>query len=817
MTIPRSYTQVTTKQIVTRDTSMQPYVGFEHPTDTPDGWSYDIKRWCSPFDLRLPSLPRLSNPSVQGVSESTYFKSGVGAVDLGDLFVEDFEEVLEDGERHWYPEIRHGQYFRYRTDYFYYGDNSRVQYINPSDNRDNRNYLELNATPNIGSPILAATFKRNSVKENLYKTRVAQRYQFTGTYSGGTELETVSAVGKINWSNVDTTKKEFIVDHTIDGITRLWFNRNYVDTRGVVPTVYDDLAASDYLGVSTGSPYQVFYLPCFPVLADSTFHLYVATNTTWEEWTRVDTWWDLITTNWSYSNRNRYFLDKDLGIVYFGSANNGGIPVVGRHIVATYRTTLRVEYEELDRETKIIAIDADVNPVTQSVNQGFVCISHADIEPANITLSINKFRIQGTNPTEYGPILVGSDYAILKATVTSSSGVAVPNVEVSFEMTPSDLGYLAGASYTTAVTDVSGNAYTNYQPPTSSDTLGFYTKTVRDSTNPYYPTGREVIIKVSETGLQGKEDDIYLYQILKDDPILGYETIDEYLQALYHAEAPSWVQDATDYARWKAEMTAEYELEDWVDFPEGSEMNGRKVVVYEVNNNPKYSPYAINPIDGSFGAIVPLRPYLAEKIETAGDTYEGFWRLIYPNGAIPNCGPSSAYTIGGYWAVASKLVTFQASCWSPYYNRYIYSNSITARITLPQYLLGEYVSTLGDIPFGWKIIGDDDNIAAGLDGATFITINPHSGPYEVVDLVGGTGGTDTWAEAPFKTLSFGFSFADAWVASTSYSVGDHVLSVDGDLYRCTTAGTSGSSQPSWLDYSGATTTDNTVTWTRVGV
>jgi len=243
-------------------------------------------------------------------------------------------------------------------------------------------------------------------------------------------------------------------------------------------------------------------------------------------------------------------------------------------------------------------------------------------------------------------------------------------------------------------------------------------------------------------------------------------------------------------------------------------MNGRKVVIYQISDVDNNDAYAINPIDGSFGAVVPLRPYVAEKITTVGDDHEGMWRLIYPAGSIPDCGPTSGYSCGGYWAVASKLATFQASCWSPYYNRYIYSNTITARISLPQYLLGEYLTDLGKIPFGWKVIGDDDNVAAGINGATFITINPHSGPYEVVDLVGGTGGTDEWAEAPFRTLSFGFAFADTWIVSTAYSVGDYMLSTDSDLYICTTAGTSNSSEPTWNTISGQTTNDNTVVWTR---
>jgi hypothetical protein len=72
-----------------------------------------------------------------------------------------------------------------------------------------------------------------------------------------------------------------------------------------------------------------------------------------------------------------------------------------------------------------------------------------------------------------------------------------------------------------------------------------------------------------------------------------------------------------------------------------------------------------------------------------------------------------------------------------------------------------------------------------------------------------------------------------WESSTSYSLGDRVLALTGNansrglIFQCTTAGTSGGSEPTWQDASGAvdadggdpcgaTTTDNTVTWTCIG-
>jgi cathepsin L len=55
--------------------------------------------------------------------------------------------------------------------------------------------------------------------------------------------------------------------------------------------------------------------------------------------------------------------------------------------------------------------------------------------------------------------------------------------------------------------------------------------------------------------------------------------------------------------------------------------------------------------------------------------------------------------------------------------------------------------------------------------------------------------------------------SEAWAPSKAYVVGDLVESSADQMYQCTTAGTSGTSQPSW---SGATVNDGTVVWRSVG-
>ncbi len=58
-----------------------------------------------------------------------------------------------------------------------------------------------------------------------------------------------------------------------------------------------------------------------------------------------------------------------------------------------------------------------------------------------------------------------------------------------------------------------------------------------------------------------------------------------------------------------------------------------------------------------------------------------------------------------------------------------------------------------------------------------------------------------------------------WVTATAYSAGDKVKKISGGthLYQCTTAGTSGGSEPTWPTTIDATVTDGTVVWTCIGI
>ena len=59
----------------------------------------------------------------------------------------------------------------------------------------------------------------------------------------------------------------------------------------------------------------------------------------------------------------------------------------------------------------------------------------------------------------------------------------------------------------------------------------------------------------------------------------------------------------------------------------------------------------------------------------------------------------------------------------------------------------------------------------------------------------------------------------AWSQNTAYNVGDirrpSIVPVEGLFFKCTTAGTSGSTEPVWVKNIGNTTPDNTAIWTAI--
>jgi len=88
--------------------------------------------------------------------------------------------------------------------------------------------------------------------------------------------------------------------------------------------------------------------------------------------------------------------------------------------------------------------------------------------------------------------------------------------------------------------------------------------------------------------------------------------------------------------------------------------------------------------------------------------------------------------------------------------------------------------------------------------------------FENTFLNGDSGVDANQPDGLFKTMK-----GTAWEATTAYSLGDVVVPTTGKengfRYECTTAGTSGSSEPTWKTTEGETNSDGTAVWTcRLG-
>jgi len=81
-------------------------------------------------------------------------------------------------------------------------------------------------------------------------------------------------------------------------------------------------------------------------------------------------------------------------------------------------------------------------------------------------------------------------------------------------------------------------------------------------------------------------------------------------------------------------------------------------------------------------------------------------------------------------------------------------------------------------------------------------------------------GTFTGQPSANDTITFKFPVSGStynWAAASPYVLGQIIIDSNGNIQRCTTAGTSGGVQPTWSTVLNATTTDNTAVWTNAGV
>lgn len=643
----------------------------------PPGWRWDYRHLAEDLVQETLPAPGLKSSHLGRLPEWYWDNGPPEGKTRESLKVEEVLPLFRKERDRWVPQIHRGPVNIHRDFQYLFSDDSVVETLSWSSvDVGQRSTHTLSRDLRANSPISACIYRRVE-GENLPWRNYVRRQRFTGLLdSSGSERLTREG-DTIYWSAVDTTKSEF-VSYVYDDSVRLIFNKHAGETITSTSAIteLDDFNDLEYLGDASGEDSQKLTSKYYPLSDDAYLEVYVVDTSadTWQQYTVVS----------SFTGANQVKVDTDLGILTFGSVSSGGTPPsIGQAVYLRYRTVPRIEYEEDGYGNHLSAVDADVNPLGQVLNRGFVVLSRGESDIAEITLETTK-PVYGGTQDSYGPVYVGSDYAPLIATVYSSSGEVVPNVEVTFNLLSTPFfGSLAGfGNRLQKRTAHDGTARTSYIPPVSADDLGVYAFSVSGGNT--ITVGRDIYFDDAQ--------DVYTYHVLKDDPVVGKAGAD----------------------------TAAGEVE-WNAGPP----NGRKVVLY------KWSTSAINPVSGSLGAYVPIRPASITdgNVLTYSDTLES-----------PD--PSSSSTnLGAYWLVSDRYMVVQAVAYSPRYNRTIYSNQMSLRVALPDYMKGSYVNdSLQEIPFGWRLTGAGYDVASAVDGATYITINPVAGPYPIVDIIGG----ETW-------------------------------------------------------------------------
>lgn len=671
----REYTDFAVQRIIIGKVTDR-RLGFESDEDI-QSWKWDKKYVFRDRKMETLPCPGLRPSSFGAIPDKFWNNGPLSEKQTKQLKVEGVVETFSGESDQWAPVIKSGTGYMVRQPVHLFSDDSVVENVTASSiDSSGRSVHTLNRVPRPGKSITATIFKR-STGENIPWREYQHRYSFTGVYDSDGEESTTRIGDTLYWDNVDTTKREFIVS-TLGDTTKLLFNQSAIEqiTSVTAPSALSDFNDLEYLGDSDGGDNQRFESDVFPISDDSYVKVYVVNTDvgSWKEYSIVD----------SFTTYNQVKVDTDHGIITFADSTCG-VPDTNLAIYLAYRAVPRVEYEEDGFGDETVAVDANVNPMQQSLNRGFVVLSRSDLDVSEIILSTVKERYKGKADT-FGPISVGSDYAPLEALVLSEDGQPVPNVKVNFELvsTP-NFGTIAGvATEMVSASLANGKAYSSYIPPVDVNSMGFFISSLAGSN----------LIEVDAEAQFDDVDSVYTYLVLKDDP-------------------------------WKGKVGADTSIGEipWVADPP----NGRKVILYS------WDATAINPITGRLGAYAPVRP----------SSISGGYQLYYPS-ALDVPDPSNVVgtdNLGAYWIVSDRFVDVQASVFSPKLNRTIFSNIITLRVEIPSYMKGSYINeALQEIPFGWRLRDDNYEVASAIGGATFISINPVAGPYPIIDVIGG----ETW-------------------------------------------------------------------------
>lgn len=416
----------------------------------------------------------------------------------------------------------------------------------------------------------------------------------------------------------------------------------------------------------------------------------------------------------------------------------------------------------------------DLRPIRNTKENGIIQISSIDRNVANVEIEIDADFVYADL---YGPIYYGNDYKRVTGRAVDVLGNPVKDIEIKIiiKSGPGFLNYSLREFL--SISNTEGEIYTLYGVPYDWNSIA---KRVIDV------QVKSGLTKITiDKELRGiSSNSVFLYQVTKDDPILGTDgkkflaksnnswsvlhprhslsffVIDGIAEDIVSAFEGGTVhivlEDSITNSTVRFERTIAHASSfDAVAYPVASgitngivimtkesipvaysnwdfkyavlfekeaevfskiNLNGRRRIVYVWDDD------VLHPITMARGAYYPLTP---SAIDKRSFTYSKELPLPEPENVDSN--------IGGYAILCSDIVEMYAECIDPITGNIIRSDTVRARIDIPEYLSGVTKERGLPLPYGFKIISDRVNISSGIGGSTFLTINPFD--YNIADLL----------------------------------------------------------------------------------
>lgn len=414
-----------------------------------------------------------------------------------------------------------------------------------------------------------------------------------------------------------------------------------------------------------------------------------------------------------------------------------------------YTAVPRVEYEVTSSTTRTANAYSwvDVRPFKNVRTHSIFQMLSSEVHLARVDLTVDRPLIGGNL---YGPINFGTDVARLTATAYDIYDNPIPDITLTIEIQSGSGTLNGGGTSVSGLTNSLGQIYAYYNVPYSVQEMDL---DVISTTHVAADT--EMVVTALSPLVD--VDDIWVFQILKHDPILG--TIGERGVVITSGTDTrfgmlGWVdvdmvleeefKDGVIYILGTDAVKTGYNIKDitsstdgsglpisrlWLDVPPSAAIvdgqdcwvvqrdavewdpglkRGQKVILYE------YSVGYQHPVTGAAGAYGPVHP---SSVSGTTLTFTG------RNLPIPDV-TDDTNPLGAYVVVAPTVVQFGAFGRDPYTGVVVTADPLRLRVEVPQWLTGVDTSGVLPVPHGWKFVTLATNVGGGLGGANFITVNP---------------------------------------------------------------------------------------------